>query len=262
MGSSGRTPVALVTGASRGIGRGIALELADAGHDVAVNYVRNREAAEEACAVVRDTGQSAVPVQGDVASSDGRDSLVEATERELGPISLLVNNAGIAPRERADLLDATEESFDEVVGTNLRGPYFLTQQVARRMIAWRASGEIATARIVFVTSISAFTVSTNRGDYCVSKAGLSMATKLFAARLAPESIGVYEIQPGIIRTDMTAKVSAKYDGLIDDEGLLPIARWGEPRDVGQAVRAVAEGRFDYATGIAIPVDGGFHMRAL
>ena len=262
MGDMSTPPVALVTGGGRGIGKGIVLALADAGYDIAVNYARNREAADETCAEVVQLGRRSVAIQGDVGSADDRERMVDEATALLGPIALLVNNAGVAPKERADVLDASEESFDQVVGTNLKGPYFLTQSVARRMLEWKRSGSIERPRIVFITSVSSFAPSTNRGDYCISKAGLSMAVKLFASRLAAEGIGVYEIQPGIIRTDMTSKVTEKYDRLILEDGLLPIPRWGAPDDVGSAVRSIAEGRFDYATGIAIPVDGGCHLRIL
>ena len=255
-------PVALVTGASRGIGRGIALALADAGYDIGVNYARNSEAAEGVCADIVARGRRAVALGADIGIAEDRARLVDEAVATLGPVTLLVNNAGVAPSVRADILDAGEESFDRLISTNLKGPYFLTQIVARRMIDWRASGAVPRPKIVFVTSISAFTASTNRGDYCVSKAGLSMTVKLFAARLAAEGIRVYEVQPGIIRTDMTAKVQEKYDRLIGEEGILPIPRWGEPDDVGQAIRAIAEDRFGYSTGITIPVDGGFHLRTL
>ena len=257
-----KSRVALVTGASRGIGRGIAVELARAGYHVAVNYARNRDAAVDVCVEIQKLDRCAIPVAGDVSDSSDRMRMLDETVSGLGSISLLVNNAGIAPRVRADLLEATEDSFDEIVGTNLRGPYFLTQECARRMLEWKRTGDVAHARIVFVTSMSAYTASTNRGDYCISKAGLSMVAKLFAARLAADGIGVYEVQPGIIRTDMTAKVTEKYDRLITEEGVLPIPRWGTPEDVGMAVRAIAEGRFDYSTGVVIPVDGGFHLRIL
>ena len=170
-------------------------------------------------------------------------------------IDLLVNNAGMAPRVRADILEAAEDDFAELIGTNLQGPYFLTQAIARKMLERRAG------RIVFISSISAFTASVNRGDYCVSKAGLSMAAKLFAARLAPEGIGVFEIQPGIIRTDMIAKVAATYEERIA-QGLLPQRRMGEPVDVARVVRAIADGLLDYCAGQAIHVDGGFHLRTM
>jgi NAD(P)-dependent dehydrogenase (short-subunit alcohol dehydrogenase family) len=173
----------------------------------------------------------------------------------LPSVDLLVNNAGMAPRERRDILDATPESFDELFSTNLKGPYFITQHIAREMLA-RASG-----RIVFIGSISSFTASTNRGDYCMTKAALTMAAKLFAARMAPHNIPVFEIEPGIIRTDMIASVAAAYDQRIAD-GLLPQRRMGEPKDVANAVRAIADGRLDYCTGQILHVDGGFHLRTL
>jgi len=255
-------PISLVTGASRGIGRGIALALAGVGFDIGVNYARNKNAADEVCVAIAAFGRKAIAIRGDVSIGADREQIVEETASRLGPISLLVNNAGVAPNARADVLEAGEESFDRLMSTNLKGPYFLTQLVARRMIDWRTSGAIEHPKIVFITSISAFAPSTNRGDYCMSKAALSMAAKLFAARLAAEGIGVYEVQPGIIRTDMTAKVKERYDRLIEEEDLLPIRRWGQPEDVGKAVVAIAEGHFDYATGIAIQVDGGFHLRIL
>lgn len=242
-------PLALVTGGSRGIGRAIVQELART-HQVIATYNSNRQAAEE---VAAETGASILPCQLNDPSS--RQKLVEAITESFRPIDLLVNNAGMAPRQRLDILDATEESFDEVMGTNLKGPYFLTQQIARSMLA-RSHG-----RIVFVTSISSFTASVNRGDYCLSKAGLSMATRLFAARLAAHNIPVFEIQPGIIRTDMTAAVSAVYEEKIAG-GLLPQRRMGEPHDVATLIRAIAEGSLDYCTGQVLHADGGFHLRTL
>ena len=252
---------ALVTGAGRGIGRGIALELARVGFDVAVNDI-DRATAEKTCDDIAAVGRTGVPVLADVSRALDRERLVDETEQRLGPIALLVNNAGVAPRVRADILEAGEESFEHVMGVNLKGPYFLTQLVAGRMIQWKAEGRICRPKIVFITSISAFTASVNRGDYCLSKAALSMAVKLYAVRLAGEGIGVYEVQPGVIDTEMTAAAKAKYDRLIHEEGLLPIARWGEPRDVGQAIAAIAEDRFSYSTGLCVQVDGGFHLRTL
>lgn len=242
-------PVALVTGASRGIGRGIALDLAR-DHDVVATYRGSEDAARslhEEC--------GAEVFRCDIASAEDRAALLDFCFDKLGRLDLLVNNAGIAPRERRDLLDATEESFDEVLSTNLKGPYFLTQAAARRMLDQKAG------RIVFVTSISAYTSSTNRGEYCVSKAGLSMTVQLFADRLAAEGIGVYEIRPGIIQTDMIAKVKGKYEKLAE-EGLLPQGRLGLPEDIANAVRAIADGRLDYSTGQVLDVDGGFHLRRL
>jgi 3-oxoacyl-[acyl-carrier protein] reductase len=243
------SPVAIVTGASRGIGRGIATELAST-HKVIATYRGNREAAESLRA---ETG--AEIIQSDIGSATDRAALVAFALEKFGRIDLLVNNAGIAPRERKDILEAGEESFDELVNTNLKGPHFLTQQVARQMIA-QGGG-----RIVFVSSISAFTSSLNRADYCISKAGLSMSAQTFAARLAPEGVLVFEVQPGIIRTDMISKVEAVYEEKIAG-GLLPQRRMGEARDIAQVVRAVANGHLDYCAGQVLHADGGFHMRVL
>jgi NAD(P)-dependent dehydrogenase (short-subunit alcohol dehydrogenase family) len=251
--------VALVTGASRGIGRAIALALArDAEHAVAVNYVRNESAAKEVVDAITSAGGRAVAVRGDVASADDRKSIVDQTLAAFGGgIDLLVNNAGVAPDVRADLLDATEQSFDRLINTNLKGPYFLTQLVARHMIDGKIAG-----RIVNITSISAYVASVNRGDYCVSKAGLAMMTQLYAARLAPHGINVYEIRPGVIETDMTGPVKAKYDDLIFNKDLTPIARWGAPQDVARAVVAIATDLLPFSTGEVINVDGGYHLRRL
>ncbi len=254
-------PAALVTGSSRGIGRAIACCLADIGYDIVVNYEKNREAAEQTAGEVDKRNRRARICRASVAVPEDRRRLVEFTMDAFGRLDLLVNNAGIAPRSRADILEATPESYDEVLGTNLKGPYFLTQLAANRMIQLTRNGIVPKARIVNVTSISAFATSTSRGEYCVSKAGLSMMTALFAVRLAEHGITVNEIQPGIIRTDMTAPVSEIYDRRISD-GLTPIRRWGLPEDVGKAVAAVALGYFDFTTGAAIPVDGGFHLRRL
>ena len=242
-------PIALVTGASRGIGRGIAIELTKT-HQVIATYRGNREAAESLRAA---TG--AEIVQSDIGSAADRAALLAQIERDFGPIDLLVNNAGIAPRVRADILEAGEESFDELIATNLKGPHFLTQAVAREMAARKAG------RIVFITSISAFTTSINRADYCISKAGLSMSAQTYAARLAPEGVLVFEIQPGIIRTDMIAKVESVYEEKIAG-GLLPQRRMGEASDIAKAVRAIADGLLDYCAGQILNVDGGFHLRTL
>ena len=242
-------PVALVTGASRGIGRSIALDLAR-DHRVLATYRGSQEAAESlraetGCAIFRC----------DIADRDDRAALLSYCRSQFGRLDLLVNNAGMAPRERADLLDATEESFDEVLAMNLKGPYFLTQAAARQML------EQGSGRIVFVTSISAYAASTNRGEYCVSKAGLSMTVALFADRMAAHGVRVYEIRPGIIRTDMIAKVQGMYEKLAE-EGLLPQGRLGLPEDIAKAVRAIADGNLDYSTGQVLDVDGGFHLRRL
>jgi len=253
---------ALVTGASRGIGRGIAVELARAGCRVAVNYAGNAEAAAEAVRLVRAAGGEGMPVQGDISIAADRERLVADTMQAFGRIDLLVNNAGVAPRVRADLLEAGEESFDRLYTVNLKGPFFLTQLVANRMLRQPPDAEGARGRIVTITSISAYTASISRGDYCMVKAGLAMMTKLFADRLAAEGINVYEIRPGIIATDMTSGVKAKYDKLILDQGITPIRRWGQPEDVGRAVRAIAEDRFPFSTGAVFDVDGGFHLHRL
>ena len=255
--------VALVTGGSRGIGRGIALALARSGLDVAINYAGNRAAAEECQALCKDAGPGRFEiVQGDVGVAADRARLVEFLRATYGRVDCLVNNAGVAPSVRADLLEAGEDSFDRLIAINLKGPYFLTQAIARWMIELRASlgGDYA-PRIVTISSISAYTASVNRGDYCLSKAGLGMLTKLFAVRLAEHGVGVFEIRPGVIQTDMTAGVQGKYDKLID-EGLTPIRRWGFPDDVGRAVAAVATGSFPFSTGEVINVDGGFHLKWL
>jgi len=241
--------VAIVTGGSRGIGRGIALELART-HRVIATY-RGRE--DAARSLQQECGAEIFRLE--IASRQDRQALLAFCAERFGRLDLLVNNAGMAPRQRADLLEASEESFDELIETNLKGPYFLTQAAARGMRD-RKSG-----RVVFITSISSYTSSTNRGEYCVSKAGLSMAVQLFADRLAADGIGVFEIRPGIIQTDMIGPVREKYERLAA-EGLLPQGRLGEPRDVALAVRAIADGLLDYSTGQVLDVDGGFHLRRL
>ena len=247
--------VALVTGASRGIGRAIALGLAESGWSVAINYSRNRDAAEEAKREVESRGGRGLIVQADISSADDRKRLVDETANALGPIELLVNNAGVAPDVRADMLEATSDSFDRLININLKGPYFLTQLVAREMIRLQHEKKIDKGRIAFVTSVSAYATSINRGDYCVSKAGLSMASALWAHRLAEYHIPVIEIRPGIIATDMTAGVKEKYDRMIAD-GLTLERRWGQPQDVGRAAAALARGDLPYATGQVVNIDGG------
>ena len=242
-------PTSIVTGASRGIGRAIAVELSRT-HDVIATY-RSRN--DEAQRLRARTGCSIFAC--DLSSRADREALIAFARQRFSRLDLLVNNAGMAPRERRDLLDATEESFDELIAANLKGPHFLTQQAARWMI------EHSAGRIVFVTSISAYTASINRGEYCVSKAGLSMSAALYAARLAGSGIGVFEVRPGIIRTDMIAKVEQAYQEKIA-AGLLPQKRMGEPADVARAIRAIAEGLLDYTAGQVLDVDGGFHLRTL
>lgn len=242
-------PVALVTGASRGIGRAIAVELSKT-HQVVGTYRANRDAAES---LRVETGSEIVA--SDIGSAEDREKLVAFLRANYSSLDLLVNNAGIAPRERRDILEAAESSYDELLATNLKGPHFLTQQIARWMLEQRRG------RIVFVTSISSYAASINRAEYCISKAGLSMSAALFAQRLAPENVKVFEIRPGIIRTDMIAAVEKTYDDKIA-AGLLPQRRMGEPADVAQAIRAIADGLLDYSAGQVINVDGGFHMRGL
>ena len=254
--------VALVTGASRGIGRGIARALAGAGYHVVVNYARNAAAAAQVVAELEAAGVRATPVAADVAEATGRARLVEHAYAAYGRLDLFVSNAGVAPEVRADLLEAGEESFDRLVAINLKGPYFLTQLVARRMIDQVREGTVDRPKIVIVSSISAYTASVNRGDYCVTKAGLAMVAKLYAARLAEHGINVYEIRPGVIETDMTGAVKERYDRLILEQGLTPIRRWGQPDDVGRAVVAIAQDLLPFSTGQVIDVDGGFQLRTL
>lgn len=253
--------VAVVTGGSRGIGRGIVLALAAEGWDVVVNYNRSREAADEVVRSVQAMGRTALAVQADIAVREDRERFVNTVLEALGHIDLLVNNAGVAPEVRADILEATEESFDRLIRINLKGPYFLTQRVAKHMIEYVRRQPSARPKIVNIGSLSAYTSSTSRGDYCISKAGVGMMTKLYADRLAEYGILVYEVRPGIIATDMTAAVKEKYDALFA-QGITPIRRWGTPEDVAKAVVALAEGALPYSTGEVINVDGGFHLRRL
>jgi NAD(P)-dependent dehydrogenase (short-subunit alcohol dehydrogenase family) len=259
---------ALVTGASRGIGRGIALELAKIGYDLIINYASQLGAAQKTagdCAREAKTRGHAIRAeicQADISVAADRQRLIDFARAQFGRLDLLVNNAGVAPTVRADLLEANEESFDRLININVKGPYFLTQLAARWMIEQSRTGAApARPKIVTISSISAYTASVNRGDYCVAKAALSMLTPLFAARLAEHGINVYEIRPGIIATDMTEPVKEKYDQLIK-EGLTPIRRWGTPEDVGRAVAAIAQGLLPFSTGEVINVDGGFHVRRL
>ena len=260
--------VALITGASRGIGRGIALELARLGFDLLLNYRSNEEAARATaseCSEAANKRGKKVRVQifrGDISAAEDRARLIQFTRDTFARLDLLVNNAGMAPRERLDLLSASESSFDELIDVNLKGPFFLTQAAANWMLELRGKlGAEYRPKIVTISSISAYRASTNRGDYCISKAGLSMVTALFASRLAADGINVYEIRPGIIATDMTSGVKEKYDALIAG-GLTPIPRWGEPEDVARAVAAIAQDLLPFSTGEVINVDGGFHLRRL
>ena len=255
------TPVALVTGASRGIGRAIAIHLAQAGYAVGINYLSSKAAAEEVVSQVEGQQGAAIALQGDVANPADREAMVRQLLARFGRIDLLVNNAGITSPGRHDLLEATEAGWETVLGTNLKGPFFLSQIVANKMIELIAVGSIQRGTIINVSSISAYAVSTNRADYCIAKAGLRMMTQLYAARLAQERIRVYEVCPGVIESDMTAPVREKYDRLIAG-GLSPIRRWGTPDDVAKAVVALASDAFPFSTGDCLNVDGGFHIRRL
>lgn len=254
-------PTALITGGSRGIGYGIASHLARAGFDLAINGMRPESAVTEALDGLRSLGAEVLYCPGDVASAEARAAMLSTIQRHFGRLNVLVNNAGVAPKERRDILEATEESFDHVLSTNLRGPYFLTQAVANWMVSQKNENPAFWGCIVTVSSISATVASVNRGEYCVSKAGLSMMTQLFAARLGEFGIPVYEVRPGIIKTDMTAGVVEKYDRLIES-GLTVQPRWGLPDDVGRAVAALARGDFPYSTGQVVLVDGGLTMGRL
>lgn len=242
--------VALVTGGSRGIGLGIAQALLKEGFEVAICGVRpgceHREFFYCQC---------------DVSDRDARARMLDAIRQKFGRLHVLVNNAGVAPKVRADILDATEDSFESLIRTNLQGPYFLTQSVARWMIEQKNANAGWQGCIVNVSSISATVVSVNRGDYCISKAGVAMASQLWAARLGEYEIPVYEVRPGIIKTDMTAAVTAKYDKLLS-EGLAIQRRWGTPADVGKVVAALARGDLPYSTGAVLMVDGGLTVQRL
>jgi NAD(P)-dependent dehydrogenase (short-subunit alcohol dehydrogenase family) len=254
--------VAVVTGGGRGIGRGIVAELAALGLSVVVNYRSDAAAATEACRDAEARGAPrALGFRADVAVLDEGRALLDAVMEAFGRVDVWVNNAGVAPAARLDLLETTPESWDRVLSINLRGPFFLTQAVARAMLDLAAARVLADPLIAFITSVSSTHATVNRADYCVSKAGLSMAVQLFAARLAQDGIPVYEVRPGIIATDMTSAVAADYDRRIK-EGLTPIPRWGTPEDVGRAVAALASGALRFSTGEVIHVDGGLHLRRL
>jgi NAD(P)-dependent dehydrogenase (short-subunit alcohol dehydrogenase family) len=253
--------VALVTGGTRGIGLGIARALAGEGWDLALCGLRSESSVREVLQELRGVGVDVLYCAADLAHAGERARLVEAVVRRYGGLNALVNNAGRAPRVRADILEATEESFEELLRTNLQAPYFLTQHVARLMLERKREHPTASAAVVFVTSVSGEMASTNRGEYCVSKAGLMMAARLFAARLAADGIAVYEVRPGIVATDMTAPAREAYDRRIAD-GLVPERRWGRPEDVGRVVAALLRGDLPYATGAVIPVDGGLSIPRL
>ena len=256
-----QTATALVTGGSRGIGRGISVELARSGYAVLVNYATRPDAAEEVVREITAGGGRAVAVRGNVTLANDRAALVEGALQHFGRLDVLVNNAGITSQGRKDLLEATEASWDVVFDTNLKGPFFLSQLAAREMIRQIEAKTIPGGKIINLSSISAYAVSADRADYCLTKAALGTMTRLFAQRLADHGIGVFEICPGVIQSDMTAPVKEKYDRLIA-EGLWPIRRWGRPEDVARAVVAIVSDYFPFSTGGRIDVDGGFHIRTL
>jgi 3-oxoacyl-[acyl-carrier protein] reductase len=271
--------IALITGGTRGIGKAISLKLLSMGFTVAINGVASKDLPND---FINSIKESAFPdtdnstllspielkkrvlyIQADIATNEGRENIIKSLMDRFHRIDVLVNNAGIGPSSRMDILEATEESFDHVLETNLKGPYFLTQKVAKLMIKEMKTHQNLDykPKIINISSISSYTSSTNRGEYCISKAGVSMMTKLYADRLAEFGIGVFEIQPGIIKTDMTAGVQEKYDRMFK-EGITPINRWGTPEDVAQAVEAIVSDHFPYSTGQVFEVDGGFHLRRL
>jgi 3-oxoacyl-[acyl-carrier protein] reductase len=253
--------VALVTGGSRGIGLGIAESLAASGFDIAINGVRPAADVADALAKLKATGVAADYVQGNVAEASDRQAIIDGVRNRFGRLDVLANNAGVAPNVRADILDATEESYDRVMDINLKGPYFLTQLAARWMIEQRGTDANFRGVVVNISSVSATEASVNRGEYCISKAGIVMATQLWAHRLAEFGIAVYEVRPGIIHTDMSAAVAEKYDRLIAN-GLTIENRWGEPDDIGRAVAMLARGDLTYATGNVLNIDGGLTLRRL
>lgn len=254
-------PVALVTGGARGLGLGVSRALAAEGWDLTVVGRRPASDAEAGLAEIRAAGARAFYVQADMGDPAAPASILKAALGEYGAVHLLVNNAGMAPRERRDILEASPESFDELLRVNLKGPYFLTQAVGRHMTERKRKDPTGRAAVVFVTSISSTVTSVNRGEYCVSKAGLSMAAALWAVRLAEWDIPVYELRPGIMRTDMTAGVKEKYDRMIG-EGLTLQRRWGTPEDVGRTVVSLARGDLPYSTGAVIMIDGGLTIPRL
>jgi NAD(P)-dependent dehydrogenase (short-subunit alcohol dehydrogenase family) len=252
----------LITGGSRGIGLGIALALAKEHHRIAINGLRPEADVADVLEQLRGAGApEAIYCRGDIGSAEARTAMLDEIDARFGGLNLLVNNAGVAPKERLDLLEASEESFDHVLATNLKGPYFLSQAAANRMIARKADAPDERFAIINIGSISATVASVNRGEYCIAKAGTAMMTSLFAARLGEYDIPVYELRPGVTRTDMTAGVTEKYDQLIAD-GLCVTRRWGRPEDTGRAAAALARGDFPYSTGQAIHIDGGLTLPRL
>jgi NAD(P)-dependent dehydrogenase (short-subunit alcohol dehydrogenase family) len=252
---------AFITGGTRGIGFGIAMALGKAGFDLALNGMRNEGEVADALEEVRKLGVNVAYFQGNIAVREDRQAMFDKILSHFGAVNVLVNNAGIAPRERADILHAKEEIWDEVMDINLKGPYFLTQLFASYFVEMKIKNPLFDATIINVSSISAFVASVNRGEYCISKAGIAMATKLWATRLGEYDIPVYEIQPGIIKTDMTSGVVEKYDKLFQ-EGISLQRRWGLPDDVGKVAAMLAQGHLPYATGQVIKVDGGLNIQRL
>lgn len=253
--------VAVVTGSTRGIGRAIARQLSDDGFAVVVVGTRAKDSYGDPVTWMDEEGRDTLYVVADVSQTADRDHLVKTVVEHYGRIDVLVNNAGVAPNVRNDILEMTEDSWDRVLNINCKGNMFMTQAVANEMVRERAAGTIEGGIVINISSCSSTVSSTSRGEYCVSKAGISMLTKLYADRLASENINVYEIRPGVIMTDMTSTVHEKYNKLIE-QGTFPIARWGYPEDIAFAASAFASGKFPYTTGNSIDVDGGFHIQRL
>ena len=252
-------PRVLVTGARRGIGRGIAWAFAENGHDVVINDIVEDAAVAETLAGIRERGAEGAFLRADIADLAQHDRLIERAFATFGGLDVLVNNAGIQVAKRQDMLETTAESYDALMATNLRGPFFLTQRIARRWLSEQTPGRARS--IINIASINSAMPAINRAEYCISKTGVSMMTELYAVRLAEAGIGVFEIRPGIIRTDMTAGVRDTYDKLIND-GVAPVRRWGEPTDIGRAAVALVRGDFGFSTGSVVHVDGGLHIHRL
>ena len=254
--------VVLITGASKGIGKGTAKHFAENGYDVVINYNIDSNGANDTAKDVREAGRKEIVVQADVSDSKQVEELFRKTMEEFGRVDVLVNNAGVAPKIRKDILEASEESYDRVMTINLKGPYFLTQAISKWMIRLREQMRDAyQPYIINISSINRYTASVNRGEYCLSKSAMNMMTKLFGERLAEYGIPVYEISPGIIDTPMTEKVHDNYDKLIS-EGITPIRRWGKPIDIAKPVVAIVSGLLPYSTGLVLDIDGGFHLHRL
>lgn len=254
-------PVALVTGGSRGIGLAISQKLAESGYRIAFNGMREEKQVKDVLDQLKSTGQEAIYCRGDISKSSDRESILQKVRSHFGRLNVLVNNAGVAPKERMDPLEASEESYERVMRINLQGPYFLTQAAARWMVEQKQQDDNFSGSVITIGSISATVVSPNRGEYCISKAGLAMHNKIWAVRLAEFDIPVFEVRPGIILTDMTSGVKKKYDRLIG-EGVTVQPRWGYPEDVGKAVQSLVQGDFLYSTGEVIMVDGGLSIQRL